>query len=70
MHIEQTVVLHSTLKVQTSALVYLEPFAGNDSSLKHLAPTLKYKEIHLQVPHSQHLLAAHQLMSIFQVHRS
>lgn len=63
-------VLHSTSKVQSSTLVYLEPFAGNDSSLKHTTPTFKYREIHLQVPHSQHLLAAHQLVSIFQVHRS
>lgn len=70
MHIERTVVLHSTLKAQISTFFYLEPFPRNYSSLKHVAPTFKYKENHLQVPHSQHLLAAHQLVSIFQVHQS
>lgn len=70
MHIERTVVLHSTLKAQISTFFYLEPLPSNYSSLKRVAPTFKYKENHLQVPHSQHLLAAHQLVSIFQVHQS
>lgn len=70
MYTERTIVLHSTWKVQISTTFYSEPLPSSCSSLKHVSPSLKYKENHLQVPRSQHLLAAHQLVSIFQVHQS